>query len=53
MSYIDGVSMTDPSNVAPRDIPRSRTVNPVALATIVCSKLILEPSANDVTIAAF
>ena len=29
------------------------TLKPVALATIVCSKLILEPSANDVTMAGF
>ena len=34
-------------------MPRSRTLNPVALATIVCSKLIFDPSANDVTIAGF
>ncbi len=34
-------------------MPRCRTLKPVALATIVCSKLIFEPSANDVTIAGF
>src|SRR5215212_667409 len=53
MSYSDGASITEPSNDSPRDIPRFKTVKPVAFATIVCSKLILEPSANDVTIAAF
>ena len=34
-------------------MPRDRTLKPVALATMVCSKLIFEPSANDVTMAAF
>ena len=34
-------------------MPRERTLKPVALATIVCSKLILEPSAKLVTIAGF
>ena len=41
------------SKEMPRDIPRVRTMNPVALATIDCSKLIFEPSAKDVTIAGF
>ena len=31
-------------------MPRCRTVNPVAFATIACSNEIFEPSANDVTI---
>ena len=47
------MSMIEPSYLRPRDIPRERTLNPVALATIVCSKLIFEPSAKDVTMAAF
>ena len=34
-------------------MPRCSTFAPVALATIVCSKLIFEPSANEVTIAGF
>jgi hypothetical protein len=34
-------------------MPLERTLNPVALATADCSKLIFEPSANDVTMAAF
>ena len=33
--------------------PADSTLKPVALATMVCSKLIFEPSANEVTIAAF
>src|SRR6185295_5613326 len=45
--------MMEPSYLSPRDIPRDLTLNPVAFATIDCSKLIFEPSANDVTIAAF
>jgi hypothetical protein len=36
-----------------RDMPRERTLKPVALATMLCSKLILEPLAKPVTIAAF
>ena len=43
----------EPSYLSPRDMPRERTLKPVALATIDCSKLIFEPSANEVTIAAF
>ena len=43
----------EPSYAVPRDMPRARTVKPVAFATIACSKLIFEPSANDVTIAGF
>ncbi len=34
-------------------MPRCSTLKPVALATIACSKLIFDPSANDVTIAGF
>ena len=34
-------------------MPRERTLKPVALATMLCSKLIFEPSAKLVTIAAF
>ena len=34
-------------------MPRLSTLKPVALATIACSKLIFEPSANEVTIAGF
>ena len=45
--------MIEPSYLRPRDMPRERTLKPVALATMVCSKLIFEPSANEVTIAAF
>ena len=45
--------MTDPSKTSPRDIPRWRTENPVALATMACSKLIFDPSANEVTMAGF
>src|SRR6266851_147458 len=47
------MAMMEPSYFSPRDIPRDLTLNPVALATIDCSKLILDPSAKDVTIAAF
>jgi len=47
------MSMIEPSNFTPRDMPRCRTLKPVALATIDCSKLIFEPSANEVTMAAF
>ena len=51
---LHAMSMTEPSYTWPAGHARARsTVNPVALATIVCSKLIFEPSANDVTIAAF
>ncbi len=42
-----------PSYLTPRDMPRVRTLKPVAFATIDCSKLIFDPSANEVTIAAF
>ena len=45
--------MTDPSKTSPRDIPRWRTENPVAFATMACSKLIFDPSANEVTMAGF
>jgi hypothetical protein len=45
--------MTSSWNSRPRDMPRSRTPNPVAFATIACSKLILEPSAKLVTIDGF
>ena len=41
-----------PSYFAPRDMPRDRTLKFVALATIDCSKLIFEPSANEVQIQA-
>ena len=34
-------------------MPRERTLNPVALATMLCSKLILEPSAKLFPTAAF
>ena len=34
-------------------MPLELTLKPVALATMVCSKLILEPSAKLVTIAPF
>ena len=34
-------------------MPRDRTLKPVALATMVCSKLVFEPSAKLVTIAGF
>ena len=37
----------------PHDMPRERTLKPVALATMLCSKLILELSGKLVTIAAF
>src|SRR5438093_9177183 len=53
MSYSFWISMMEPSYLRPRDIPRDLTLNPVAFATIDCSKLIFEPSANEVTIAAF
>jgi sugar phosphate permease len=45
--------MTSSLYSMPRDMPRERTLKPVALATIACSKLIFEPSAKLVTIAGF
>ena len=45
--------MIEPSYLRPRDMPRERTLKPVAFATIDCSKLIFDPSAKEVTIAAF
>ena len=47
------VSASEPSYLAPRDMPRCNTPKPVALATIACSQLILVPSAKEVTIAVF
>jgi hypothetical protein len=55
--FLDVVQLADleesPVYGRPRDMPRERTLKPVALATMLCSKLILEPSAKLVTIAAF
>jgi hypothetical protein len=34
-------------------MPLVRTLNPVALAAMACSKLIFDPSAKDVTMAGF